>query len=57
MGDAGKGSDSGCGLFSAADLADEFRGKAEKGGDHILGDTLDKIGEAAGELMITFLTG
>jgi hypothetical protein len=41
----------------AADLADEFGGKAEEGGDHILGDTLDKIGKAARELMITFLAG
>jgi hypothetical protein len=45
------------GLFTAADLADEFRGETEEGSDHILGDALDKIGEAASELMITFLTG
>ena len=66
MGDAGRMAGAarvdGCGADGlltapAADLADEFGGKAEEGSDHILGDTLDKIGEASGELMITFLAG
>ena len=48
----------GPGLFPAGlDLADEFRRKAEVGGDHVLGDTLDEMGKGIVEMMIAFFPG
>ena len=39
------------------DLADEFGGEAEVGGDHVLGDALDELREIIIEVMIEIFTG
>ena len=41
----------------AFDLADEFRGEAQVGGDHILRNALDEIGEGPVEMVVALLAG
>lgn len=47
----------GFGGAAAFELADEFWGEAKIGGDHVLGNTLDELGEAASESEIALFTG
>lgn len=44
-------------VAAAFELADELGGEAEVGGDHILGDALDELGEAGGEAEVAFFAG